>query len=391
MVRLLPAPDIATIGIGMGYLVLVFYLEVGPIRVLLRDYPKVSRNSKDRDELLTSLFLFWGLQVLAMLLLYSGLHYFVFTKLDLPSLSFLFFGMVIDTIVLSFQDWIKLIFYVDLRQALATRIGFYLNIFRLISYGLLYFWPSLYNYAWILIGTSCVNCMVWGLAFKKIFGFQLIFNNRIQKILKNSLGSYGLWDHLNRMSIDTLFTIDTVVLSLVAFQQLQDIGNYTIALKFTSLFFLIPMQLSRSLQVVLSNYLEDRKRYNAINTFFKVNFIVSIVQLVFVVIGGEWLIHLLFGAGIHPDVIRISMVIAVGVTIMNLGFPLIVGCGVYVETALHWGTMGLAYGNVFIYTLLTISLAIFTLKKYPFPLMFTLMTQEERGLLHGIIKRGNRK
>jgi hypothetical protein len=215
------------------------------------------------------------------------------------------------------------------------------------------------------------------------------------------------------MSIDTLFTIDTVVLSLVAFQQIQDIGNYTIALKFTSLFFLIPMQLSRSLQVVLSNYHEKRKCYNAINTFFKVNFIVSIVQLLFVVIGGEWLIHLLFGAKVHPDVVRISMVIAVGVTIMNFGFPLIsivntfcslrqaffyvflpalvVGCGVYIETALHWGPIGIAYGNIFIYTLITISLAIFTLKKYPFPLMVTLMTPEEKVLLNGIRNWGNRK
>src|SRR4030067_2280261 len=79
LVRFLPGRDIATIGIAIGYLVLVFYLDVGPIRILLRDYPKITKNRNERDELLTALFFFWGLQAIAMLLLFLGLRSFLFS------------------------------------------------------------------------------------------------------------------------------------------------------------------------------------------------------------------------------------------------------------------------------------------------------------------------
>ncbi len=42
LVRILPAEDIATIGIATSYIVVVQYLDVGLIRILLRDYARLS-------------------------------------------------------------------------------------------------------------------------------------------------------------------------------------------------------------------------------------------------------------------------------------------------------------------------------------------------------------
>ena len=212
------------------------------------------------------------------------------------------------------------------------------------------------------------------------------------------------------MVIDTLFTIDTVVLSWFAFEQLQDISNYTIALKFTSLFFLIPMQLHRSLQIVLANYNEPTKQANSINAFIKVNFVVSFAQLLFVFVGGNWLIHVLFGEDIPMDVTNYTIIIALGVTLMNMSWPLMsiinnfcslrqaffwiflpalaFGFSVYVWTAITWGAIGVAYGNIVIYTALALGLVIFTAKHYPFPLKLGIITEQERGVLHDIF-RGN--
>lgn len=407
LVRLLPHPDIATIGIGMGYLVLVAYLDVGPIRVLLRDYPEISKDRNSRDQFLTALFSFWILQTSAMLLFCLGLQSFVFDKLGTPGLSFLFWGMTIDFIALTFQDWVKTIFYTDFRQDLSTKIGFIFTVFRLACLGVLFFYPSLDSYTWILIVTSIINCIVWGIALQRRFHFHPIFNRSIPGLLKKSLSEYGLWDHFNRMVIDTLLMIDTAVLSW--FGQLGDIGNYTIALKFTSLFFLIPMQLHRTLQVALSNYRENSKRFEVINTFIKINALISFAQMLFVLIGGEWLIYLLFGVEIEMNVIHYVIIISIGVTIMNLSWPLmsiinnlcnlryaffkvffpalLIGCAIYIGTAIIWGAIGVAYGNIATYLILTIALTIFTVKQYPFPLRFRLITAEERSLLRELMKR----
>ena len=126
LVRLLHQSDIALIGIGMGYIVLIAYLDIGPIRVLLRDYPKVSIDINKRDQLLSALFLFWVLQAVTMMLFCFGLHTFVFGKMKVEGLSFLFFGMTLDFIALTFQDWLKLIFYTDFKQSIATKISFFL-------------------------------------------------------------------------------------------------------------------------------------------------------------------------------------------------------------------------------------------------------------------------
>jgi O-antigen/teichoic acid export membrane protein len=408
LVRLLSGRDIAAIGIAMGYLVLLAYLDIMPIRVLLRDYPRIIEDLNKRDKLLTSLFLFLALQALAILLLCFTLQFFVLKELNIPGLCFLFFGMTIDFMSLMFQGWIRTILYADFQQFLATKISSIFLLIRLACYSLLLFNPSLDTYTYILVGTSIANCAMWGITFIKRFHFRPNFCADTLPILRRSLNSYGLWDHFNRMVIDTLFTIDTVVLSLFALGQLQDIGNYTIALKFTSLLFLIPMQLHLALQVTLSNF-NDRKRHiNAINVFIKLNCLISFAQLLFVFVAGNWLIRLLFGAGIHTDVIRYATIIAIGVTIMNLSWPLIsiinnlcnlrqaflsvflpafvFGGAIYVGSAMFWGAIGVAYGNVAIYTLLALGLAIFTAKKYPFPVKFHLISAEERGLLRELVK-----
>ena len=408
LVRLLPEKDIASIGISMGYIVLLAYFDVGPIRVLLRDYPELKDDKEDRDQLLTALFLFMGLQVLAIITVYFLLILFVINNLGIQGLSFLVFGMTIDFLGLMIQGWIKTVFYADFQQPFATKISFFFTLARLLCCSILFLSPSLNSYIWILITTSLANCILWIVVFQWRFSFHPAINRKIPDVIKHSLKSYGLWDHLNRMVIDTLFTIDTAILSWFAIGQLSDIGNYTIALKFTSLFFIIPMQLHVSLQVTLSNYKEDKNRFEAINTFLKLNSIISFAQLLFIFVGGKWLIRLLFGANINEDVIYYTIIIGIGVTIMNLSIPLlsvinnlcnlrkaflrvfltsiVLGVIIYIFTAACWGTKGIAFGNIVAYFILSVSLIIFTKRNYPFPFKLTLLSSAEKRLIHELIR-----
>ncbi len=408
LVRILEGRDIAAIGIATGYLVQVAYLDIAPIRILLRDYPKIAGNPAKRDRLLTPLFLFWGFQALAMLLLCLGLQFLVLRRLDLPGIQFLFFALTVDFIALTFQDWIKTIFYTDFQQGRATAISCIFMTARLACYGALFFEPALDTYSWLLIATSLAGFVLWGAAFQMRFHFRPVLNGRTVSILRESLSSYGIWDHLNRMAIDTLFSIDVVILSWIALDRIEDIGSYTIALKFTSLLFLIPMQMHRSLQVVLSNSNDREKRTRAINSFIKVNFIVSVAQYLVVVFFGGLLIRLLFGGNAGPGVLQYTIIIATGVTIMNLGWPfmsivnnlcniaraflivflpnLLFGLAFYMGAAVRWGALGMAYANIVIYTMLALGLVAFTVRQYPFPFRFELITEEERSLLRELTK-----
>jgi hypothetical protein len=55
----LRASDIAAIGIAAGYLVFVSYLDLSPVRALLRDFPRFARDREARDRLFTGLAGFW--------------------------------------------------------------------------------------------------------------------------------------------------------------------------------------------------------------------------------------------------------------------------------------------------------------------------------------------
>jgi hypothetical protein len=330
----------------------------------------------------------------------------VLKRLYLPGLPFLFLGLTLDFIALTFQEWAKVVFYTDFQQALATRIGFLFMLVRLAGLGILYLQPSLDNYSWMLIATSLISMGIWGLAFQWRFRFHPLLNRRAFTTLKDSLKSYGLWDHLNRIALDTLTTIDVVVLSWFAFIQLDTIGSYTIALRFTSLLLLVPIQIHRSLQLVLSNYADAESRSRAIAGFVKINSLISIMQLVFILIAGKWLMRLLFGADVSTDAIYYATIIATGVAILNLSWPFISvinnlcnlshaffavflpslasGLVIYIWTAASWGATGIAYGKGVAFALMTLGLVVFATRKHPFSLKLQLITAEEKSILYGL-------
>ncbi|MFH1278824.1 MAG: hypothetical protein ABIK65_10650 [Candidatus Eisenbacteria bacterium] len=411
LVRLLPPQEIAVIGIATGYLALAAYLEVGPIRVLLRDYPKIAADRIQRDRLLTALFSFWGMQSAAMVLLFLLLRPFVFRPMDLPGLSFLYLGMLADFIALSLHGWIKTVFYADFRQPFATKLSLALEVPRLLSYGLLLLSPSLVTYSWILIVVALLTSTVWAAVFARAFRFRPRFDRRLPSLLGESLNSYGLWDHLNRVAIETLLAIDAVVLSWFALSRIGEIGDYTVALRFVSLFFLVPMQLHVALQLALANLEERPRKVEAIGVFLKANTAVTVGQLLFLFLGGGWLLRLLFGTRTAAGALPYALLLGTAVSILNFAYPflsvvnnqcrlrsaffrlflpaLVVGMGLYSIGARFAGPMGIAWANIAVYGLLTAGIVLFTLRCFPFRIEGGLFGARERKLFAQLL-RGRR-
>ncbi|MBL1276867.1 MAG: hypothetical protein COB30_012355 [Ectothiorhodospiraceae bacterium] len=406
LVRILPVDDIAILGIAGGYLVFIGYLDVAPIRVLLRDYPKISKQKKQRDHVLTAFFLFWLLQAALMLCLFLMLDYTVFSDLKLKGISFVFFALTMDFIALSLSGWLKTIFYIDFKQKKATKISFFLAIGRVSTYSYLIFYPTLDAYAELLIAFSIFSNVVWFSAFLAQFKYKPSIDKNTIKILKDSLHDYGLWDHFNRTVINTLFIIDVVIISYYA--TLSEVADYTIALKFTSLLAIMSMQLNRSLQVSLSNIDDESKRQESISLFFKINAAISIGQLIVIVSFGDLLLMLLFGPNLSSSVYEYSVIISVGVTLFNIAFPvlaiannfckikqlfilvflpsLISGLLGYYFLSIGWGVIGVCYGNIFCYLILASLLILYTKKKYHFSLNILSFNDNEKKIMRGFMK-----
>jgi O-antigen/teichoic acid export membrane protein len=227
-------------------------------------------------------------------------------------------------------------------------------------------------------------------------------------LLRHALTDYGIWDHLNRMVIDTLFTIDMAILAFVS--QRADIASYSIALRLTSLMMLVPRQLSASLQLALSQYREAEKRAEVTGTYLKANFLLMLAQLAVILVFARPIVVLLFGDGIDVEQVTFfTRILAVAVSVFALGSPLagivnatgsvrrsffvaslpalVFGLACYFVAGARWGAVGMAYSNVAAYALLVLLMAVVVGRYCPLALRFTWISPRERQFLRGWLGR----
>jgi O-antigen/teichoic acid export membrane protein len=408
LVRLLAPADIAALGIATSYMVVVQYLDVGLIRILLRDYAKMAASREMRDRHITAYFTFWALQMGAIVIVTALMQWLVLDRLHIPGLALLFWALTADFMGTVLQDWIKTLFYADLRQGLVTTVGLAITVARLLALFLLLLFPSLAAYSWLLIACAAFGSLVWvSLAYFK-FEFRLRSEGTVFALLRHALTDYGIWDHLNRMVIDTLFTIDMAILAIV--NQRADIASYSIALRLTSLMMLVPRQLSASLQLALSQYRETEKRGEVAGTYLKANLALLLAQLAVMLIFARPIVVLLFGDGIDVEQVTFfTRVLAVAVSVFALGSPLtgivnatgsvrrsflvaslpalVFGLVCYFTAGARWGAVGMAYSNVAAYMVLVVLLAFVVGRYCPLPLRFTWISPRERQFLRGWLGR----
>ena len=408
LVRLLAPVDIATLGIATSYMVVVQYLDVGLIRILLRYYSKMAGSRELRDRHITAYFAFWALQMGAIVIVTALMQGFVLAPLHIPGLALLFWALTADFMATVLQDWIKMMFYADLRQGLVTAVGLAITLARLLALLLLLLFPTLAGYSWLLIGSAILGSLVWiSLAYFK-FQFRFRSEGNVFALLRHALMDYGIWDHLHRMVIDTLFTIDMAILAIV--NQRADIASYSIAMRLTSLMMLVPRQLSASLQLALSQFRETEKRAEVAGTYLKANFVLMLAQLAVILVFARPIVVLLFGEGI--DVERVTFftrVLAVAVAVFSLGSPLtgiinatgsvrrsflmaslpalLFGLTCYFTAGARWGAPGMAYSNVAAYAVLVVLLALVVGRYCPLPIRFTWISPRERQFLRGWLGR----
>jgi O-antigen/teichoic acid export membrane protein len=409
LVRLLPEQAIAMIGVATGYLVIVSYLEVAPVRVLLRDYATMSVDRERRNRFFTGMLLFWLAQTVAMLFCCFGVYQVILARLSIEHLGILFLALTIDYISLTFQGWIQLVFYSALRQAEATRMSIAVSAARLAVMALIIWRPDVVTYAQVLVGTGIAVIAAWAAFFVLRLEYKPAWDREVVRSLLVSLSDYGWWDHLNRKGVETLMLIHTAI--LVWFASTTEVAEYSIALRFTSMLFLLPVQVQFALQVTLSRLTDPTRRTEVINSAIKLNAALSLAQLAVVLIAARPMLRVLFGHVAASDaVVDYTRIIAAGVAVCNLIWPLIsvinnftklrlafvnvflpatvVGVLLYVAAAALAGAYGVAIANIAVYGILVTAMIAFVARNYPIKMDWRLVAEHERQMIQELLGRG---
>ena len=406
VIKFLPRDDFGIIGISFGYLAILSLLSLAPETVLYRDFPNIKLTKK--ISLYISSFIFFGLFrtliILAISCVIGGYLYWQYKNYIVP-LSFVIITLGSNIILL--QGPIKELLRVDFKQKIATIAGFLIEMTILLIIILtLFLFPLLEVYLIVFLTTSICALMAWLIILKKVYNFNWVFNRNTIRVLKYSIHDFSFWNHLNGSVTNFIYNIDTAILSLCG-APIITIGNYTVALKLSNFFFILPIVLQSTNTITLSNVKKEKSNFIA-GLFLKYSLIVSLIQLVFFILFGKWAIKTFITSKDSALIFQYALLIIIGVSILNIVRPLIswiaikgnlkqVFFKVYLPSGIIsffiysiltkcFGPVGTAFGNIVCYLLFSFLMIYYIIRKCPFKIEGGLITQEEKDLLFNLFK-----
>lgn len=406
VLRFLPREDFGVIGLSYGYLAFLSLLSLAPETILYRDFLKIKLAQK--VNLHISAFLIFGfvrtLVILIIGCIIGGYLYWYYKSWIIP-ISFIVITLGSNIIIM--QGPIKELLRVDFKQKVAAITGFFIEIIILgVLILVLYLSPSLVTYLTVFLSASFGAFGIWLIILKKVYNYSWIFNRESISVLKYSIKDFSLWNHFNGTVSNLLYNVDTAILSLIGIS-LSIIGNYTVALKLSNFFFFAPMVLQSVNTIALANINKERCDFG-INLFLKYSVVISLIQLFLFVLFGKWAIATFVTQKDTELIFKYALLIIIGVSVLNIGRPLfswitikgslrevflkvylpsgIIGIFVYFILAVFWGAIGVACGNIVVYSLFLILIINYVLCKCPFRVRIHWFAREEKELLFNILR-----
>lgn len=384
LINFLNREMIGIIGIATGYLAFVRYLLIAPENILLRDYPRIQTNQKNLLQRLSTYLDFWLWKSIFVLLV-GGLI-FLFLKERNVVLGVVFLGLLIQVVLETFSNLLQLVFYVNFRQEKVTKINFYNNLVLLSLFIFLYFLPSIYTYLSIVIFGQLALCMIWFYLIKHHFKFTYHHLSGWFKMIKNDLASFTLWYHLSNSAIIFGQNVGPLILSF--FSGLALVGDYTIALKISGLFLIIPQLLQKSTLVHFTHEGEiplERKAKipGTLYQYLAVHGLLSLAYLIFFGLFGKFFIYYFLTKQNVNFIFALALLMLGGIAVYNLARPLlafvsakfslktgffviylpatIISFLIYFIFAKYFGAIGLASASIISYFILLIAALFFLL------------------------------
>ncbi|MFA7372493.1 MAG: hypothetical protein WC074_02890, partial [bacterium] len=187
------------------------------------------------------------------------------------------------------------------------------------------------------------------------------------------------------------------------FASYHDVGNYTVALKLTSIFLIVPTLISSVVTVFIKRYGHSDADL-LVNHSVKYSFVLSLLQLAVFMLLGKTLLNYILPHGDKNIIFIYALLMNIGVVFLNITRPfqslilvkgnikeafikvsmpsIIFGLMVYSLLAWGWGAMGTALANISVYAVTAAVSAWYVINRSLLKWRFELISKEERNLIN---------
>lgn len=376
VLRSLSIDETALFGVITGSIVFFNLVGLVPETVILRSYREWEKNA-DVDRHLEALFSFAVVRSL-LLPLGAGIVAALSGMSFKPASCLSLYVAAVQLNQLA--ELTRLVYRVRLEQNTILRVDGCLRAALFAALALLLWLPGLLTYLSLYALWSAVSSFYWARRLRELHTVRLRPHVQHLVVLRDVVSEYSLWAHLCGVVTFGIYNIDPWCMAIVGVVS-EDVGNYTVALKVSSLFFVFPMFVQSMTMLLTTNLESDSRRVEALGAVLVLNALFAAVQFVSFVLAGELLLAA-FSKSVDIGIAyQFGLVINLGVLAVNLARPLVgylnasvslrrLFLSVYLPSATAavilyfaltsvWGAWGTAWASAVVYMVLAASLWIF--------------------------------
>ncbi|MCF6236979.1 MAG: hypothetical protein L3J70_11520 [Gammaproteobacteria bacterium] len=320
VMRVLPTDQIALFGISTGMLIFFNVFAITPETVVIRDYVKWQKNGNAKY-CLESFQCFWLLKTF----LIGSVGLVISFIVENGELGPIFFAslyfFIIQFTQLSEISRIVLRVRLEQRRIFIIEVALKFLLFLLVL--LIILNPTLLIYYSIFAIWAILSAWIWLFELKKLTRAFFRWDNSYVKFWLKTIKNFSLWQHFGAVTAYFIYNIDPWILSLFSVES-QEIAEYTLALKVSSLFFLIPLYIQSMTSILLTN-LEWKPGWIAeLSKIWKLNFILSFMQLGIFWMLGKYILMIFSNGDLDIEkAYLVGLYISLGVFFVNIMRPLI--------------------------------------------------------------------
>lgn len=315
LIKLLPATEIALIGISVGFIALLNILNISPERIIYKSYEEVQKRLSDH---VSSYMAFWFFKSAGMLLI-ALIVAAIYARSGYGGEMFLVMsGLTITYLFGNLQLLMQEVFFVSLRQKSATYFNLASMAIFLLSMGLLVIYPSAELYVGLVLLKSALTALGFIALAGKEIGFALKVPSDAIALVKDALAEFAVLDHLIGAGIEIVSKSFLFVLGFFAAHQV--VGNYTIALSLVNFLIFGPMVLYRTSMLAITRVTTKDGLEKVLSAFTKYSVLLSLIQLGLFMIFLEHIVRF-FAGTLERDIWVYAALLGFGTSVFTAGYP----------------------------------------------------------------------
>ncbi len=409
-VRNIPRSEYGQMALVLSYGVIFNLFNMAVSSVLLRDYPKLTREQV--VEHMSSFYTFNMYKSVFVILVTVLIGYYLNYRYKDPLLLEI---LAINTGMMICQNYtepLQVFFSVAFKQNLVTQIVFMTTLVNVLAtFGVL-IWPHVLFVVIKNLMIALLALVLFNYYFFRNYDFRIeYFSNKHLGLLIKNLGSFSVWSHLQGVFTDVIYRADILILGWLN-TPFQTMGNYNIALQLANMTKIVPQIVQYHTTLSVGNISNKENRDEAVHIYTKANFVISLCIMAGYVLFGKMLISVIAKTQ-SEEIFRYGLYILGGLSLINLFRSLVAysivshsikqvallvnlpaavfAVAAYSIGGIYWGVQGVLVANVLIAIVLSALIVVYINKKTDYKWSYSLITDYEMTLLKKLWAKMMRK